>query len=826
MSLRLLFKMLVGLLFAAAVAFVALWIWRQNSPVAEMQPEFRQIQDLARATQGAVLRLGGPAIEFVLAPSTTAVRILSNANLSDINGARQARKVNLARRWNYTLEIEEVRADGSSFRMSHSFRRDLIEAVLPVGQTGTGSFYLRKDAPSPMAAATLRLDYAGGQRPARLRIRLVSADVDIADVLLRVASPEPLTDRSAETMWSRLSEEQRTRLSSGNLYPADLLIKQERNNLMASRWRPLGPTGDVEGRDIYVLDASERGTAAVPFKGAIQTVGPQRLTVLQLPETGGRFRIELIPVAVDTANAESRPAQAQVHLRWAGHSPFQRSSHTYEWKGAMFSQEITLRGGWIEIGATQEAEVRVLSLGPDGPEDITPAMRYMRSWTAGPNLPLQFSINHTGAQPTPFRLVLRQVSIAQSAYPRSSVLLTLIGADGQVLRELSINPDVFTNSMYDGLWPRALGSAVSDPYEAFFQFPKEVKTVRVSVVDPLLVNAYSRPPDLKRVVRTPEDATTPNDAQFTIPAWFSLQPENAEVLTLNGSSRLVTVQDRRPDDRPELIAGRYSWESFTPVNQSAGRVFLAPREEGVPDRIDGLVGTFRALPRSGSVNFLSEPGRNAAPARLAWTADPPRQFAYVVKLDGQVWTSGIASGMAGEVILPPVTPGPHRLEIQGDPAVRWFSNYLQNGTPWVKRRAFKFDKPLHFDVIRSTTQEEFVSVRLFRPAGISSRLQVKVNIETPLSQERIGPFPGWLFSQRVHDVRPSGEFALPVAETLSQKTDAGQPFFIPFPKGAPIGRYRITLAPQGGAGWVSVSRVTISGTSAPRLFVESGRNDE
>lgn len=825
MSLRILFKLFWGVIFSSVAAFFALWLFWDSTPAAVRTQESRNIQDSARSTRGTVLLLGDPPIEFVMGPSTSAVRIQSNANLRDIDISREARKADSTRRWSYVLEIEEILADGTSTRVSHSFRRDLVEVSFPDGQTGTGSFYLREDLPSPMAAATLRLDYAGGVRPEKLLIRLLSADADIADVLLRVAAPEPLSQRSAETMWARLSNAQKNRLSSGNLYPADLLIKQERENLMASRWKQLAPAGNVQGRDIYVLEAEERDVLATSFEEPIPTVGPRRLLVVQLPETGGRFRVELTPFEGATGAAENSPAQ--VSLDWAGYSAFQRSSSTYPWNGSRFSQEITLPGGWVELGATKEAQVRILSLSSGEPQDITPATSYLRSLTVEPDVPLDFSISHAGARATPIRFVLRRVRSDGSVYPDSPVTATLIGAEGQVLRELSINTGFFSDSLHDNLWPRMPGSSVSDPFEAFFQLPKEVKMVRIGASEPLLVNGYSRPSDLARFVRTPEDTATPNDAQFVIPAWFPLQPDTAQALTLNGSSRLLTVQDRRPDDRPELTAGRYDWESFTPVNPSAGRVFLAPREEGVPERAEGLAGTFRQLSSSStSVTFLVEPGRVRSSPRLFWTAEMAKKFTYIVKLDGQVLMNGVASGAAGEITLPPVSPGSHRLEIQTDPSIRWFSNYLESGTPWVKRRAFQFDKPLSFDVLRTTNDEEFVSVRLFRPAGITDRLQVKVDIESPLEQESIGPLPGWLFSQRVHDVRPSGEFALPVAEMAGVRVDAGQPFYIPFPKGAPVGRYRVRLSPNGGSGWVSVSRINVSGTLAPKIFVESGFNDE
>jgi len=105
-------------------------------------------------------------------------------------------------------------------------------------------------------------------------------------------------------------------------------------------------------------------------------------------------------------------------------------------------------------------------------------------------------------------------------------------------------------------------------------------------------------------------------------------------------------------------------------------------------------------------------------------------------------------------------------------------------------------------------------------------MRLRVKISSPGMPEKIGPFPGWLFAERVYDVRPSGEFALPVAETHSEKTDAGQPFYIPLPKGAPQGRYRITLTPENARSWVAVSRVTPGAGAKPALIVENMYDDQ
>jgi len=826
MSLRSLYKLMVWLLIAAVASAAAWLVWERRHPGAVINTQYRDLKELAQPSRGSVLRAGGPAVEYVPPPSANAVRILSNANMQDIAAARREFKRDPTRRWQYTLEVEETLADGTRRRAMHQFRRDLTEVVLPDGKAGSGSFYLERDAPAPLVAAPLRLDFAGAARPIRVTVRLLAAEPGIADVLLRVATPEPLAQRSAEVMWRRLSDDQRRRLASGNLYPPDLLAEQERANLLASRWRPLGPSGQVTARDIYVLDIDDRGAVVHPPKAAFQKAGPGRMTVVQLPEAGARVRIELEALDVD-----GQPEPASVRVRWAGHSAFLRSQASYPWQGSEFAREDRYGGGWLEIGSDRDAAVRVRQLDAGEPVDITPPVRFLRAWAVDANAPVELLVSHAGSAATPLRLVLRRIGAQGTAPNASPVQVSLLGADGEVLRQLSLpmqppKRKPLAWSQYDGLWPEVPGALVTDPVDAFLRLPPGVSRVRIAASEPLLVNGYSRPADLARAVRTPEDSAVPEAATTAIPAWFNLQPDDAEARTLNGLSRLLTIQQRLPDERPDLLAGVYQWESFTPRNDAAGRVFLAPREEGVPDRIEGLGGTFRPVPPSGQALFLADPGRVSVPVRLAWASDSARTFDYAVTVDGSAWVSGAASGHAGEVALPALTPGPHRLAIQADAGVRWFASHTKDGTPWVKRLAFRFDKPLQFEMDRTVDDEEFLSVRVFRPAGIKGRLRVRVAVDGPASPERVGPFPGWLFNQRIHDVRPSGQMALPVAETAGEKADAGQPFYIPIPEGAPRGRYRLTLSPEGGASWVSASRITAGALPKPTLIIESVRNGE
>ena len=785
----------------------------------KIDTQSRALMEKAEINRGSVLIVGGPAVDYALPASSHMVRLSTNASLESLEQARQQRRQDPMRRWKYVLEVEEFDALGRRLRLrTLHFQRDLTEVALPGGQRGSGVFYLSEQSPKPLSTASLKLDYAGDRQPGRLRVRLTEADPSITDVLLRIHTPEPVSPRNAQSVWQRLNETQQAQLASGNVFPPELLIEQERSNIIASRWRPLGPSGEAHGRDIYVLPTTELGAPADPIKPAALSAGPQRKALIQLPEGGARVRLVLEPF--DSATGYP----ARVDVAWYGHSIFERAVSSHAWPSGQFELVARYGGGWLEIGASHEGLVRAYIEEQNGQREITPPMRYLRVYPAQTDAPVDFAISHVDAKPTPLRLVLRRMTATGDPLSSEPVQVSFLDAQGKVLRTSTLRPD-WKVSMHDVPWPEAPGKGISEPVEAFFNVPAHVRRVRVESSRSVAVVGFTRPGDLPRAVRTPEDTVVPEAEKDAIPGWFILQPVEFENQILNGASRLLAIQTQAPENRPELSAGQFTFEEFHPLSGGAARVFFAPREPGVPDRPEAAGVTYRPLPADGRIHLLTEPGRIAITPRLAWVSDSGQLQRFAVTADSRPWVEGTGTAMVGETILPALAPGHHRVQVDASRKARWFLTHLGAGPAWVKRRALRFNGKLQFEVERTGSEEEFISVRLFRPASTAGRMKVKVWVDAPTPADPLAPMEGWLFTERIHDVRPSGQLALPLAETSGEKTDAGQPFYIPFPEGSPRGRYRITLTPEGGSGWVSVSRIIPARLAKPRLFVEEVKNE-
>lgn len=794
------------------------------APSRRADPQALDLIARSDLNRGAVLGRAG-VVEFDLPANGSTARVLLNPGVVGLNDLRRLRLGHPDLRWRYTVEVEALASQGQSlFKRAYHFRRDLLEASLPNGTRTTGAFYLDPSAPVPLRSDELLLSFSGPRTPQRLRLRIIEADVAFAEVLTRAYAPAPMSRRDADVQWQRLSPQQRGRLASGNLFPPQVLSQAERERLIATRWTPVPPRRGATMRELYVVrdlpDTEPVDASTPPLPGV--PVAPGLVATVPLPEQTRSVRVQLTPQSA--VSTDSRSAPGRVVLRWAGESVFQRSVSIHPWGSAgPLEIRVPLGAGWLEVDSDRTAAVRTWvdradrADRADGEREITPEPTFLRLWDVTPGAPLNFDVTHASGRATPLRLVLRQLDADAARGSGAPAEVELIKADGSVLRRSAVVLKV-AHSRYDQIVPPAPDLAVTEPTEVFFRVPPSVTQVRISSDGPLLAAAYTRPLNLPRQVRSPEDSLAALGEQGSVPAWFPLRPLDHEQRVNSASTRLLRVQSRPPEDRPELAAGDYTFEDFDPIRGGAARVFLAPREPGLPDRDEALASTFRALPPLGRVVLKPMPGRDTVEPRLAWAgAEGLKQFSYRISVDGHVVHTGAAGGMAGEILLPTLRPGEHTVRVEADTAVQWWLNHTAEGVPWVRRQAHELERALSFDVERQSTAREFLSVRIYAPAGAPKPLRLRVRVEAPRRQDAIGPWPGWLFTERVHEVRPTAEVALPLAESDGGYADAGRSFFIPLPEGAPRGRYRITLMAQPGAGWMTLSRVTPGWVQQRRL---------
>lgn len=748
----------------------------------------------------------GRALEFVLVPGQAEVRILTNANVAATGGMPPpAALAPLA----YTLEYALLDAGGRELqRQRYHLRSRLTRWRDEAGSERTGGSYVDPGLlPLDTQNFMLVLDTVPGAR--RLRLEVVATTRPIVDVGVRCYQREPLPEFRIVRQWQRLSRRERERAARGNVYGAAQLRENEIRNLVLNEWQPIAPRGvggtDYVSRVLYLPQDASDLVLDQPQVPAGFAAGPDRWAVLVLPPTGGRLRLEL-------AWLSSPPARAS-DIRWFGAAG---ATRTWQAAGdaAVAHFEQTLPAGLVEVAAAAPATLRAFLVdAAGGTTEITPQPAAVRCYPLD-GAALEFEVAHAGGTATPFRLDLRAlVEAASAATPAASV--ELLDGAGTVVDRLALAGErpVSTHDRVD--WPADGEWHVSEALSAYFELPPTVVRVRV-VADRdggrLLANAYTRPADLVRTLRVPEDSPlNPDDGQRQ-PTWFALQPVDAASRLARGTLRYVAVQPRPPTRDPLIAAGVYAWEDLVPLGRPLGRELLVPRDPAAIARVEQLGANFRPLPpnRELGLDFADGTGVGDIAPTLLWQRARGTAATLAISLDGRALPPVAIAGGSGTLRLPTVAPGRHRLRVDGPPDLRLHVNQLWPADGDALRRfAYRFTgERIVYELLRTTQAAETLNARLYAPAGRTERSVLRVEIAGPAAAPARGR-EEWYPRVRRYDLAPDPGGRATVLQSGGEATDAGRAFVLPFAEGAPTGRYRITfILEEGPAAYLSLARIT------------------
>ncbi|BCR06872.1 hypothetical protein DESUT3_39410 [Desulfuromonas versatilis] len=744
--------------------------------------------------------------EFSLPGGSGLLRLVSNAELDP--GSESAGLEGVA----YSLDYQVLAADGRVLA-EHTYhqRSRLVRLLDPQTGEPTAPLYYPDSALLPAEGRIALIGLQGLEGAAALRVRPGPADPAVAGVGLRVYALEQAAEHKLGFLWQRLSQAQKQSLARGSVYPPELLLAEEKLNLLRQGWRPLGPAG-VAGQDyhpqlIYLRQGAEgeQFEEVVLPQGLVVDTG--RRGVIALPEDAKHLQLQLRPL-VPGAKGEG-----PVRLRWFGRGPDQRRQFAVPWPAEPGVFEADLGGGLLEVESPSPLAVRAFLREPDLLREVTPEPLYHRSYLVDSGQPVAYRVSHDRAAATPFRVDLRlALPLAEpwSVQQAPVVGYRLLDAKGETLTRGDI-PLAPIPSLYDSPAGLGEGGSLSEPLRSYFRLGPEVAEIRFEAPAPALVSAYTRPPGLARELRIPEDYFAPSAGEERQPAWFGLRPEDHEGLERAGRSLLLTVQHRPPEERPELLEGRYLWEDFHPEGDWLARRLLVPAEPGSLQRDAALPATFRPLHagRETRLSFRSPYRRPTVEPTLLFLRSSDRPLPFALYVDGLLHQQGVLAGREGELRLAPVAAGVHRLRLEVAEPGRYLVNFADGaGAAFRRRLANRIGRePLSFTIERGGA-EETLSVRFFAPAGQVGRTRLRVTLEGR-GKGASTPTADWTFGLRRFDLLPPSGEAVPVLASGGESVDQGQAFFIPLGRDLPPGPLRVRISLEDGApGYLLLSRLT------------------
>lgn len=743
---------------------------------------------------------------FDVPPGASLMRLVTNAEISD-QGVEEEPPTG----WKYGLELEvEGWGDGMSSARVYHFRSRLPRpAQMGDGGRRPESRYLRSSLrPLDGRLVPLRLDNLGF-RPARLKIALATMAQEVAGVAVRVYFREQVNELKRHAMWPRLSLQERERRAEGNVYPHDLLSESEKQALVRYLWSPLSPSG-VEGVDFnrrVLLQAAERSSS-------VSTARQRPIGLALRPGVRGVIRVPeptTLRLEVMALDDEAELDIGDLALRFLDVNGHQRRELVESRRRRGDGLEFSLPAGWLEVTVPVRAVVGV-SMGDGSDGGFTPLEpESILGYVCGPQSALDYRVVSLESVATPFRIDLRSEG---SAAPASADYRVLAG-DGRTISAGTLG-HTGALSVYDWADAREHSERVSEPSRHYLSLPPGSARLELSsCTRPMIVTAYNHPPDLVWHVPVPSAQRQPSRR------WFRLRPLAADARKERGESRMLRLQERPPEPAARSAAERIRSESFDLGDDAVGRYVLVARDPGAGNgRATGFV-------------ELSEDGANdvvLTSARAGGLATPTLLFRRLlsspfrlrVEVDGRALIDEERIGFQGELALPVLAAGRHRIRLTGDGSTTFLLSRVGNSADNTYSRRFVYrlsSGPFELSVRRAEPQ--VVTGRLYFPEGSDPGCSLGVEILGP-QRPRGRNLTAWTFRRRVYEVGFPMDSRVAALGGERLWMNRSHPFFVGLGEDLPAGDYRLRFSPRcAGETYITLSRLAPDGTEQRHFFLES-----
>ncbi len=748
-------------------------------------------------------------LQFDIPGDTPLARLVSNASIP----ATQRPKPGSL--WAYAIEYQLVGSDGELVKTGvYHFKGEyVVFREQKSGRTVQVNYFLEPQL-TPLTGGHWMLNFADPELKGvrLLRLRLHWHDPEIKEVGVRLYFRKTVPRRKVGYLWNRLSTAQKQNLARGNVYSFDGLNAWEKLCLLRYHWPASSPPGipgrDFKRRAVFIRDDSETLQVVEEWVPAGIAVDERHYGLLPLTNVAGLYLLELLKY----------PPDSDLHViansfSWCGWQRQENQTFQITWSGPNQIVALTNQNGLLRVGSSAPLYLRLLLVDDGQTNEVTPEPVHLLAFTCSPTNSVEYLVEHVNGSPTLFRVDLRRHCRVGDELTPETVRYELLGHEGETLQTGEVT---LTNKAtpYDWLHTREGLTDVTEPQSLCFVLPPTTRVVRItSSKGDVFVNAYSRPSQLVRKLRVPEDYF-PSTVAPTQPSWFTLRPPDHVKRREAGKTCLVRVQPRMPEFDPLVLAGLYEWDSFLPRDYAQGHMVLVPIKENRVPRPEAL--PTRYLPVSvgvvQQVCFEAAQGKTNVEPTLILVCTHDSRERVSVSLNERMIFDGYLQGNITEIRLGTLNPGVHQLYVRTDAVLGAYMNYLGNEASGAYLRRFCVmvtSNVLHYTYVKQRTDTELLVLRIFSPL-CTNRVpyQVRVRFNAP-SPRSVGPFADVTILEREATVTPGGTGWVSLIPVQPMQLDDGQAIFLPIGPDFPPGQYEIevqvnTTAPR----WVALSRTT------------------
>ncbi len=801
-------------------ALAGRWVW-QGMDRGQLSAYLSGQLEGAKPSNTFISR-GDHWLEFQLDGNGSSIHVVSNASVS------REQVIDNDLDWTYSFDYQLLDSDGRLLREGEYYHRTHITRYRDSehGNIVTKNFLLNA-LQLPTDSRKMVVPIARDQRPVQLRLRVHHTDPALLNILFRVYEKEVLAVQKLEYRWQRFSESSKQVLARGSVYGPEHLRFSEQQNLLRSRWRPLGPGGVIGGdyrlRKLYIKQVVPGEVVDDPVLPEGLYVDTDTRGIIPLPEGGGNIRLQWAAVE-ESAGA----VKGGLELRWYGRSLGDRSQTRVPLTDRGGGLEAHFGEGMLELISPVPLVVHAFWQDTPGSVDITPQGMRLRVYAAPQSMPLVYQLDHVDNQLTSLRVDVRKLLTADNGQ-QPPVDFEILDATGARLAAGELHQDL-TPSVYDRLSTIEPDVRLSEAARNYFKLPTKAAKLRIWNNGSALVNAYTRPGNLARELRYPEDlvqARLDEQGEMGQPAWFVLQPANSRAMLEHLQTQMLLLQNHPPEDDPRLLAGKFAWEEYQPDGDWRGRHLLLPRDGTLPVRDLSRGAIYRELPMGREVSAVlrSVEGLRELRPTLIYQREGHEPMTVTVLRDGVPWYDTRVRGRTGQLLLPVTATGHYQIEVRGSETARWFMNYMDSSGPsYVRRLAYRVERGgLEFRYHKRTNEAEVLTGQLYQVA--SERLRLDIDIEYK-PQVQLQPLVDSTYLHRIYDLRTVGTSRVMVLNADTETVDGGRRFFVPLGTDLPPGDYHIRIQPeQDTPAYLALYRL-LPGQQVERAFLRERGNVE
>ncbi len=781
-------------------------------------------------------------------PETPYLKLVSRANVISIKKGPESE---LNPNFSYALQYR-IYSAGGTLLTEHVYYHRTHVSVIRAGNSEnliTSSFYVHETLlPANAETFVISLEKLN-ELPDKMTIQLVGHDSTIADVSLGVNYQNRLPEHKLRYTWQRMSEDEKTEIARGNVFPQVLLREDEIRNALTNYWSLLVPVG-VEGMDfvrrkLYVQSSmqGERYEEEEPLSGGFY-LDAWYYGVSEIPAPGGNIRFEFHPLWPDSSQINR---QIEVNWHGPGFTPpqsFQITAHD-----SAFSDTLRLAAGLLEIKASDRTMCRLFLQSENAEYELLPEPMLVRTFLISDS-PLfnsdvadsgiTFHITHFKNKETPFRFDVRQIKAPDdSLSPKpANLIYDMLTENGAIWKTGAFSADTLF-SHYDRLTNIWANWPVTDPHSHYVTIPALVRKIHFRASSrPILITVYNRPPELTKKTRIQDaEVFTPGKPSASR-SWFPLLPENCDALIRHQRSPILNAQKRIPRDSDEILAGLYQWETLPLQNNWPVRTLFIPADTIAAAPNDLLTTLYRPIEsgREYQLDFYNANDSTQVSPRLVYLTKDTQPFSLIVEADHRLHFQTTVGGLNGEVWLPPVPTDFHSFTVTASKPARLYVNGAQTitsiggGVEYAaskrKRSAYRLTARSYTFAYKKERPEEWLSFRWFAPYQTTENLQIQLQIKTlsgkkPVLMDFQTTTQSATILNRRFDIEPAGGEMNCVLGMQGAFVDAGRSFSMPLKSDLPSGTYRVTMTALTGAdGYFTIARLTAGAQESRQFFTE------